>query len=74
MLLVKILSLFPKARFSRVFTLIKNLVNVYTLIYFLLYYTLYNKFPPIKFNQFKSQLMFLKSIKKYLNNIENLSL
>ena len=70
-----ILPLFLKVRFSRVCTLIKNLINVYNLIYFLLYYTLSNNFPPMKFNQFKySQLMFIKSIKKYLNNIENLFL
>ena len=44
-------------------------------MYFLLYHALSNNFPSMKFNQFKySQLMFLKSIKKYLNNIENLSL
>ena len=64
-----------KVRFSKVFTFIKNLINIYNLIYFLFYYTLSNNFPPMKFNQFKySQLMFLKSIKKYLNNIENISL
>ena len=71
----KILPPFPKVRFSRVCTLIKNLINVYNLIYFLLYYTLFNNFSPMKFSQFKySQLMFLKTIIKYLNNIENLSL
>ena len=67
--------MFPKIRFSRICTLIKNLINVYNLIYFLIYYTLSNNFPPTKFNQLKySQLLFFKSIKKYLNNIENLSL
>ena len=64
-----------KVRFSRVCMFIKNLINVYNLIHFLFYYTLSNNFSPMKFNQFKySQLMFFKSIKKYLNNIENLSL
>ena len=68
-----ILPLFQKVRFSRVCTLIKNLINIYNLIYFLLYYTISNNFPPMKFNQFKHfQLMFFKSIKIYLNNIENL--
>ena len=66
-----LLPLFPKVRFSRVCTLIKNLINVYNLIYFLFYYTLSNNFLPRKFNQFKySQLMFFKSIKKYFNNIK----
>ena len=70
-----ILFLFPKVRFSRVCMLIKNIIKVFNLIYFLLYCTLSNNFPPMKFNQFKySPFMFLKSIKKYLNNIENLSL
>ena len=56
-----------KLTFSRMYTLIKNLINVYNLIYFLLYYTFSNNFSPMKFNQFKySQLMFLKNIKKYL--------
>ena len=61
----KLLPLFLKVIFFRVCTLIKNLINIYSLIYFLLYYTLSNNFSSIKFNQFKySQLMFLKNVKK----------
>ena len=60
-------SVFPKVRFSKVCTHIKNLINFYNLIYFLFYYTLSNNFLPMKFNQFKySQLMFLKNIKSIL--------
>ena len=67
--------MFPKVKFSKMFALIKNSINVYNLIFLLIYYTLSNNFSPMKFNQFKySQLIFFESIKKYLNNIENLSL
>ena len=58
-----ILHPFPKLRFSRVFTFIKNIINVYNLIYNLFFNTLFNNYLPIKFNQFKySQLIFLKNI------------
>ena len=62
-------------KFSKMFTLIKNVINVCNLIFFLLCYTLSNNFLLMKFNQFKYfYLMFPKSIKKYLRHIENLSL
>ena len=42
-----------KVRFYKVFTFIKNSINVYNLIFLLLYYILSNNFSPLKFNQFK---------------------
>ena len=68
--LINKMLLFSKVKFSRIYVLIKKLINIYNLIYFLFYYTFFNNLSPIKFNQFKySQLMFFKNIKKSLNNM-----
>ena len=65
------IPLFPKVRFFSVFTFIKIIINVFNIFF----NTISNNYPPIKFNQFKySPLMYLKSIQKYLRNIENLFL
>ena len=49
---------FPKVEFCKVFTLIKNLINIYNFKFFLIFF---NNFSPMKFNKFKYFcLMFLK--------------
>ena len=62
------IPLFPKVRFSKMFTIIKNSINFYNLIFLLFYYIFSNNFSPMELNQFKYfHLMFLKSIKNTLN-------